>query len=236
MDYIDKYTHLMFFEKNYAYGDSVIKNSLFAKGRSYQVAVDGDKMILLSPEEIDKSSAAGTDGEYFIESTIYECSESKITGLYSIKNQKLLNVKNRKLLELYKQMFWIGRAKTFELAFALSEINSENLGILTDEEKTQYYRYLTSGNKNITRDEVVNYILRKIPKLEKYSNLKNELSAMEYRLIAKDLGTMLLALRPIPQDLEFLQYDESIDPEYRKVYLPETEQKQRVLTYRRKNN
>ena len=58
---------------------------------------------------------------------------------------------------------------------------------------------------------------------------------MEYRLIAKDLGTMLLALRPIPQDLEFLQYDESIDPEYRKVYLPETEQKQRVLTYRRKN-
>ena len=234
MDYIDKYTHLMFFEKKYAYGDSVIKNNKFAKTRSYHVAVDGDKMILLSPKEIEKSSASGTDGEYFIESTICECSKLRITGLYSIKKQKLLNVENRKLLELYKQMFWLGRAKEFELAFALSEINSKDLGILTDEEKKQYYSYLTSGNKTISHDEVVNYILRKIPKLEKYSNLKNGLSIAEYRLIAKDLGTMLLALRPIPQDLEFLQYDESIDPKYREVYIPEADQKQRVLTYRRK--
>ena len=234
MDYVDKKTHLMFFKKNCAFGESVIKTNMFTRGRAYQVAVDGDKMFLLSPKIVEKSSLSGTDGEYFIESTIYEFGKPIITGLYSIKKQKLLNVDNKKLLEIYKHMFWMGKAKEFEVAYALSEINSFNLGILEDEEKKQYYNYLTSGNNTITHDEVVNYILKKIPKLEKYSNLRNGLSTAEYRSITMDLGTTLFVLRPIPQDLDFLQYDENLKPEYREIYLPESEQKQRVLTYRRK--
>ena len=147
---------------------------------------------------------------------------------------------------MYFEKYWIifpkypvfneilkSKSISFELAFILSEINSEDLRLLTDEEKCQYYNYLTSGNQSITHDEVANYILKRIPKLEKYRNLRKELSVKEYRAIAEEIGTMTFELRPIPQDLEFLQYDELLSPEYREVYLPEAEQKQRMLTYRK---
>lgn len=234
MNYIYKYNNLTFFEKNLAYGTSWVKpNNLLKKGESYYVGVDDDKLILLSQRD-EGPGCVGTDGEFFIESASYENEESKIKGLYSIKKHKLLNVSNLKLLELYKHMFWMGRAKEFELVFLLSEINSEDLGFLNEEEKYKYYNYLSSGNKAITHDEVVNYILKKIPKLEKYTNIRRGLSVAEYRAIAQELGAMNFKLRPIPQDLEFLQYDENLEPECRQVYLPESEQKQRILTYRKK--
>lgn len=232
MDYIDKRTNLSFFDKDLAFGSSWIKsNNILKKGIPYYVGVDGDKMILLSKS--GDAGGVGTDENYFIESTTFENGESKIEGIYSIKNKKLLNVCNEKLVELYKHMFWMGRAKKFELAFLLSEINDEDLNLLMDEEKYQYYNYLTSGNQVITHDEVVNYILKIIPKLEKYKNLRSGLSVVEYRAIAEELGSMTFGLRPIPQDLEFLQYDKSLPDEYREVYLPESEQKQRILTYRK---
>ena len=44
----------------------------------------------------------------------------------------------------------------------LSEINKNDLKLLRDEDKNELKEFLTLGNENITQDEIIDYILKKI--------------------------------------------------------------------------
>ena len=72
MNYIDRLTHLVYFQDDLAYGHTIVTEGLFGDMDSYQVAVDGDKMILLSQDVYDKSNSNGTDYKYYIESRAFD--------------------------------------------------------------------------------------------------------------------------------------------------------------------
>lgn len=164
-----------------------------------------------------------TDEEYYITTDYNE----EIVALYSIKNHRFLDISNEKLINLYKYMFYSG--KKFELAYILSLINENDLRIINEDEKNYLSNYLNSGNKNISRKEIVDYILKGFPNLEKYTNLKEGLSVLEYRNIAKDIGEMVIKLRAIRQDLDFIERDDELKKEFGNIYVPMEEQNQRVL-------
>ncbi len=153
-----------------------------------------------------------------------------ISGIYSPKHHKFLDVTNEKVIELCKSMFYFSGAKTLPLASLLQGVNKEDLDLIKEEEKNALYKYISSGNKKISDEEIIDHILTRIPKLKEYANLKNSLSAKEYIAIAKEIGNFEIYLRPIPQDLDFLQNDEELPEEQRKIYLPESEKQERILT------
>ena len=237
MYYVDKYTRLNFYEDDLAYGDALIKENRFKKGKLYRVGIDKDKMILLSPtSKSDYAGLTGIKGCYYLESGYHNSNDGSITvtALYSVKHHKFLDVKNAKLISLYKKMYWLGNSTGYDFIFPLSLVNYEDLGILSEEEKRVFINYLKSGNNKISDDEVINCILKGIPKLERYRNLKKGLTVSEYRDIINDIGMKEVFFRPIPQDLEFLQDDKSIHSDYRHVFLPEEELKEKTLTYKRR--
>ena len=119
------------------------------------------------------------------------------------------------------------------MANVLQEINEEDLGILESIEKDDLRTYLTSGNKDIPREKVINHILNAHPQLKKYTNLKGPLSAIEYRNISSIFENSLLYFHIMEQDLGFIH--PQVTPvgntptDYNQVNITEYNHTQKVL-------
>ena len=160
-----------------------------------------------------------------------------IEAAYSIKNKKLLNMTNKKIKVLLEYM--LIAKKGFDLANVLSEVNSNDLGLLSEDEKDDLRRYLTLGNDAISHEDVINYILQLYPQLKKYVDLKDKLFISEYRAIEEELGESTFWFHSIPQELTFLQSPTSdgLSPNttgFKQIYISEYEQQQRVLKLKNK--
>lgn len=155
-----------------------------------------------------------------------------IEAAYSIKNKRLLDMSNKKIKVLLEYML-IGK-RGFELANVLSEINNNDLGLLSEDEKEDLSRFLTLGNKNISHEDIINYILQVYPKLKKYMEIKNKLSVSEYRNIKEELNESTFWFHAIPQELTFLENSTSDELssdrlDFKHIYMSEYDQQQRVL-------
>ena len=131
----------------------------------------------------------------------------KIEAAYSIKRKTLVDLSNQKTREMLENMLICRRG--FDLTNILTEINSNDLGILPDAERNVLRDYLTQGNEEISNESIKEYILKKYPKLAEFSKLEGKLSIAEYLTIVKELKTSTIWLNAMPQDVEDLKNQKS---------------------------
>lgn len=207
--------------------------------RSIISVIDGNNEILLSDIKTD---------DYFWHKWIYDdnyivtysrgCMMNQIPlnieAAYSINNKRLLDLSNKKIKVLLEYM--LISKKGFDLANVLSEINSSDLGLLDEDEKEDLSIYLTSGNMDISKDQIISYILNRYPQLKKYTELEGKLSVTEYRKIIDELADTFY-FHMMSQDLNFLGTDRDElkrpNTDFKQVYISEYEQQQRVLSLKK---
>lgn len=131
-----------------------------------------------------------------------------IEAAYDIKEERMLDLSYKKLKVILEYMFISKRG--FELTDILTLINKEDLQILDEESKGDLKRILTTGNDNITNEEVINYILSKYPMLKKYRNLSGPLSVIEYKKIEEELGQDIFRFHLMPQNLKFIEQENKV--------------------------
>jgi len=211
--------------------DELSVREVSEKNRTIISLIDGDEETLLLDVMTDQFFSGGwvSDENYIVAYSI-GCMLNQIPptieSAYSIKDKKFLNVSNEKIKSLLENMLIY--KKRFNLDKVLTAINKSDLGILLDREKNDLVDYLTSGNKNLSRDMVVEYILKKYPKLREYTNLKGNLSVSEYRGVEKEFAMTDFWFNAMPQDLKFvsgLQNDNSNDYT---IDIPKIKMKKRI--------
>ena len=178
------------------------------KNRTIISVIDENKEILLSDIETDEYFWVDwiSNGNYVVtysRGCMFNQIPLTVEAAYSIKNKRLLNLNNARIKELLE--FMLICKKGFNLTQVLTEINSNDLGLLTDDEKDELRNYLTSDNKNINKKDIISYILEAYPQLKKYANLKERLFVSEYHSIEEELDGLSFWLHAIPQDLSFVE-------------------------------
>ena len=153
-----------------------------------------------------------------------------IEAAYNIKEKRLINLdKKTKVLLEYMMIC----KKGFDLANVLQEINEQDLGILDDIEKEDLRTYLTIGNKDITQEQVIDYILSTYPQLKNYTNLEGPLSVIEYRNILDKLENSTFYFHIMKQDLDLIQPQitpiQTTSTDYNQVNIAEYNHTQKVL-------
>ena len=131
-----------------------------------------------------------------------------IEAAYDLKEERMLDLSYKKLKVILEYMFISKRG--FELTDILTFINKEDLQILDEESKGDLKRILTTGNENITDEEVINYILSKYPIFSKYRNLRGPLSVIEYKNIEEEIGQDIFRFHLMPQSLKFIEQENQV--------------------------
>lgn len=153
-----------------------------------------------------------------------------IEAAYNIKEKRLIDLdkKTKVLLE-----YMLICKKGFDLANVLQEINEQDLGILESIEKEDLRTYLTTGNKDIPQEQIINHILSTYPQLKDYTNLEGPLSAIQYRNISDNLETSTFYFHIMEQDLALIQPQitptENTTTNYNQVNITEYNHTQKVL-------
>lgn len=124
-----------------------------------------------------------------------------IEAAYNIKEKRLVELSNETKI-LLKYMLLL--KKEFDLTNVLQEINEQDLGVLEKTEKEDLRTYLTLGNKSISQEDVINYILSTYPQLKYYTNLEGPLSVVEYQKIKNDLVNTQFYFHIMEQELGFI--------------------------------
>ena len=120
---------------------------------------------------------------------------------YNIKTDTILNTKENMKLNLELQYMFMEKY-AFDLGVVLEVINDNNLGIAYLDEIEHIKLYLTNGNENITDSEIKEYILKCYPMLSEYTNLKANLTVLEYRDIEEKLDRRYISLHKMPQIID----------------------------------
>ena len=205
------------------------------RNRTIISVIDGKDKIPLSDLETN---------EYFWNKFVFNDTYVVAYSRGCMINQIPLNIeaaynrKEKRLIELNPKMkilleYMLICKKDFELANVLQEINEQDLAILEEIEKEDLRTYLTSGNKDIPQEEVINYILSTYPQLQEYTNLKRPLSVVDYRNILDNLDNATFKFHIMEQDLEFIQPSipqiEKQSTDYNQVNITEYNHTQKVL-------
>ncbi|MBQ8043674.1 MAG: hypothetical protein IJ272_05940 [Clostridia bacterium] len=194
---------------------------------------NGVQKILSDMETGDYFWSRTTRNKHYIVAYSRGCMVNQIPlnidAAYSITDGKQLDLSNQKLKVLLEYMF-ICR-KGFELAQVLATINSDDLELVDDEEKEILIKYLTAGNVSITREQVIDYILKQYPKLKEYTNLTSPISVAKYKEIARSVREETLHFHVMPQDLHKLPnvFGDMNNPDatdYMQIYISEAKQNQ----------
>ena len=194
---------------------------------------NGVQKILSDMETGDYFWSRTTRNKHYIVAYSRGCMVNQIPlnidAAYSITDGKQLDLSNQKLKVLLEYMF-ICR-KGFELAQVLATINSDDLELVDDEEKEILIKYLTAGKVSITREQVIDYILKQYPKLKEYTNLTSPISVAKYKEIARSVREETLHFHVMPQDLHKLPnvFGDMNNPDatdYMQIYISEAKQNQ----------
>ena len=221
--------------KHYILNKGIAIEQISKRNRTIISVIDGKDKILLSDLETN---------EYFWNKFVFNDTYVVAYSRGCMINQIPLNIeaaynrKEKKLIELNPKMkvlleYMLICKKGFELANVLQEINEQDLSILEEIEKEDLRTYLTSGNKDIPQEQVINYILFTYPQLKEYTNLKRPLSVVDYRNILDNLGTTIFSFHIMEQDLAFIQPTitptENTSTDYNQVNITEYNHTQKIL-------
>lgn len=120
---------------------------------------------------------------------------------YNIKTDTIIDTKKDRKLGLELEYMYIGKY-SFEVGTVLSVINENKLNIAYSDEIDHIKLYLTNGNTDISDEEIKNYILSCYPELEKYTNLSDDITVLQYRDIVEELGRKYISLHKMPQIID----------------------------------
>jgi hypothetical protein len=158
----------------------------------------------------------------------------KIEAAYSIKDRKILSVEHKRFRVLLEYM--LVYKKGFDISQVLQTINDEELEIVEETEKEDLERYLTAECGHITHKEIVGYILKQYPALEKYTNLSGPISVIRYKKLTKEIediiGTDCLYFHIMPIPPKYIS-NPKVPPEnpdadnYKQIYISEEEHRQK---------
>lgn len=127
----------------------------------------------------------------------------KVEAAYDMANKKVIPVtkKNKAIFE-----YMCIAKKGVHADVILEFLNDNKLDIAETDEVDDFVRYVTAGNVDITREQIVAYILTQYPILEKYMNLEEKLTAKKARRIIEEIGDSVLRFHIMPNILneEFL--------------------------------
>ena len=216
--------------------DGLSVKEIIKKNKKIMYILDEGKEKVLSVVKIDKSfySKWIFDDNYIVSYTrgdiINNPLSLRIEAAYSIKNKKFLDISNHQIDMILQYMLIL--KQSFDLAKVLSEINDADIGLLDETEKGDLNSYLTSGNKNIPQKKVTEYILQEYPILRGYTNLKANLSALEYRKIKQDIKISTFSFYIMSQDISQLENIYDIKKKYNDyihIFLSEYEHSQRIF-------
>ena len=128
-----------------------------------------------------------------------------------IQVESAYNIKSRRIVELdsnikEKLEYMLLCSKGFSLEDLVSIINSwDMLYHGYDKRVKEVIKYLSGGNENISREQVIDYIYANYPKLKKYYNSKpSPMPLFEYRLIVIDKNIYWFHMMPqiVDENLE----------------------------------
>ncbi len=128
------------------------------------------------------------DDSYIVVYTIdVSMNAIKVQTVYDIKNNKILKLDDKKRF-LFRNMY-VAKVK-FDVQTVLQYINESNLGITSNNKIKFFEEYITGGNKNISKQEVINYILECYPILKKYTDIKGPLSITNFNNIMEKINAI----------------------------------------------
>ena len=140
--------------------------------------------------------------EYYIVAYSRGCMANQIPlnidAAYSIQEKRLLTL-SPKLEELLENM--LVAKKGFGFAQVLQAINETDLQIIGKRESNKLVNYLTAGNPNISKQEVIEYILKCYPEFKKYTNFKGIISVLKFEKLKAEFGDNTYFFHIIPQDI-----------------------------------
>ena len=144
---------------------------------------NGNKILLADVEKITERFWIRTvnDKNYIVVYSRGDMSNQipiYIEGAYNIKNKSIVDLSNNAIRVLLDYMLIV--KKGFHISTILEYINDCSFGIVKDDEIEDFVRYLTYGNNEISREEIIKYILDNYPELEKTMNCTNKLNFIDY--------------------------------------------------------
>ena len=132
----------------------------------------------------------------YSKSGVISNASSSIKAVYDRNNNNIVDISNDNVRSIFENMF-ITR-KTFFQGVVIAYINMDYLGIADSVSVTDFEKYITCCNDEISRDEVVSYILKLYPSLEKFIGITQS-SEMEYKNMVKEIGSNMLSFNALPQ-------------------------------------
>lgn len=118
----------------------------------------------------------------------------EIKCAYNIKTNTFLNVRRNFELVENLEMMLINK-RMFNIEPVIIWLNQKDIELGFQDETERLIDYLTNGNKNITRDEIVSYILKEYPVLSNYLGL----TLMDCKKALDDTRGKCLFLHKMPQ-------------------------------------
>lgn len=119
---------------------------------------------------------------------------------YNIKTKKMVDLSNRELKKLLENRFLF--KKYFDLKDVLSFINDVDLKLVSSKDGLiRLKEYLTSGNEQVDRQKIIEYILKEYPILEKYSSIENPPYVKDYLKLIEEIGESYFCFHSMPIDL-----------------------------------
>lgn len=125
----------------------------------------------------------------------------KIESAYNIKTDTILDLEKDKKLATELEYMFISK-QGFDIRTTLSVINSSNLEVSDNEDVKNMIKYLTNENNNITKEEVINYIIKTYPLLSRFSQIETPITVMDYKMILKEFNSSYLYFHKIPQIID----------------------------------
>lgn len=128
-----------------------------------------------------------------------------IEAAYNIKNKSIVNLSDNKIRLLLE--FMLICKKPIDVGVILEYINNFPLEIAEKDDIRDFVRYLTGGNNEISREEIIEYILDNYPELENYMNYTNKPSVIQYRNILNSFGRRYFNFHIMPQIVDLSQIE-----------------------------
>ena len=179
---------------------------------SLEIVKDGSDTIIYLSESNDKRilyiyypnkfNSFLYDDTYIVIYTKDKYHKLNLEVAYNYKTKRLVNLSNNKLRYLLEYRFLLKQC--FDLRVILSFINQIDLKLISSpNELINLKDFLTSGNSNITNQEIIEYILKNYPILKRYTNLTQPLYVTDYLKIIEDIGheSLYFHIMPIKEQL-----------------------------------
>lgn len=179
---------------------------------SLEIVKDGSDTIIYLSESNDKRilyiyypnkfNSFLYDDTYIVIYTKDKYHKLNLEVAYNYQTKHLVNLSNNKLRYLLEYHFLLKQC--FDLRIILSFINQIDLKLISSpNELINLKDFLTSGNSNITNQEIIEYILKNYPILKRYTNLTQPLYVTDYLKIIEDIGheSLYFHIMPIKEQL-----------------------------------